>query len=217
MKIKGAIFDFDGTLFDSMGIWSTAGEKYLESLGIKAKPGLHEITRNLSMKQTADFLCGEYGIKLSCDDIISGINKTVESFYKKEALPKKGVVQFLEHGKSLGVSMCIATVTERYLIEAALERFGMRHLFEAILTCEEVGAGKNEAKIYQKGMECLGTAYDSTIVFEDALYAIRTAKNAGFKTVSVFDESEKEQNEIKKYGDYFIKDYSDTKYFWESL
>ena len=51
--IQGAIFDADGTLLDSMGMWDTVGERYLASLGIPARPGLREILFPMSLTQCA--------------------------------------------------------------------------------------------------------------------------------------------------------------------
>ena len=217
MKIKGAIFDFDGTLFDSMKIWDTAGEKYLETLGIRIDYNLHDITKDLSMKQTACYLKDKFSLDLSHEDIISGVNTIVEKFYLYEALPKNGVVSFLERLKKEGASMCVATVTEHRLIKAALDRFDMTRFFDDIVTCEEVGHGKDEPMIYEEAMRRLKTGYDDTMVFEDALYAIRTAHNAGFTTTGIFDQSEKMQNELKMHCDYFINDYRHTEVFWNSV
>lgn len=207
MKIKGAIFDFDGTLFDSMSIWETAGERYLESLGIKAEPHLHEKIKDMSMGQSAEYLKEKYNLDFSCEEIVVGFNKIVEDFYLTIALPKKGVVELLEKLKSLGIIMCVATVTERRLIEAALERCGMRHFFKKVLTCGDVGHGKDKPFIYRKAMGCIGSEHDTTVVFEDALYAMRTAKDDGFTTVGVYDKSEMAQSELKKFCDFFIEDY----------
>lgn len=210
MKIKGAIFDFDGTLFDSMVIWETAGDKYLKSLGIEPEVGLHEKIRDFSMIQSAIYVKENYNLDFTCEEIVAGFNKSVEEFYLTTALPKKGVIEFLEKIKSHGITMCVATVTEKRLIEAALERCEIRHFFKDVITCGEVGHGKDKPFIYRKAMDIMGLSHESTIVFEDALYAIRTAKGDGFTTAGVYDESEKSQDEFRNFADFFIKDYYDT-------
>ena len=215
MKIKCAIFDFDGTLFDSMFIWDSVGEIYLRSLGQEPKPSMREDVRALSLYQSACYFQKEYDLSLSVEEIMTGINQTVEHFYIHEVLPKPGVVIFLERMKKAKIPMCIATASDRYQIEAALSRCGMEHYFDAIFTCSEVGHGKDEPVIFQKAMEHFGADRNNTVVFEDAIHAIQTAKSDGFSVVAVFDNSEKRQTEIRELSDCYIADFEHTEEFWK--
>ena len=215
MKIKCAIFDFDGTLFDSMFIWESVGEIYLRSLGKEPKPSLREDVRALSLYQSACYFRKEYDLPLSEEQIMSGINKTIEHFYINEVMPKPHVTEFLDEMKQKGIPMCIATASDRYQIEAALSRCGMSHYFDAIFTCSEVGYGKDEPVIFRKAMEYFNSDRSSSIIFEDALHAIKTAKNDGFTVVSVFDDSEKRQDEVRAISDCYIRDFEHTEDFWK--
>jgi len=214
MKMKCAIFDFDGTLFDSMFIWDSVGEIYLKSLGKEPKPSMREDVRALSLYQSACYFRKEYDLPLSAEEIMTGINRTIEHFYIHQVLPKPGVVAFLERMKRAGIPMCIATASDRYQIEAALSRCGMVHYFDAIFTCSEVGHGKDEPVIFRKAMEHFGADRNSTIVFEDAIHAIQTAKVDGFVVCAVFDSSEKRQSEIRDLSDCYIRDFMHTEDFW---
>lgn len=213
MKIKCAIFDFDGTLFDSMFIWDSVGEIYLRSLGKEPKPSLREDVRALSLYQSACYFRKEYDLPLSEEQIMSGINKTIEHFYINEVMPKPHVTEFLDEMKQKGIPMCIATASDRYQIEAALSRCRMSHYFDAIFTCSEVGCGKDEPVIFRKAMEYFNSDRSSSIIFEDALHAIKTAKNDGFTVVSVFDDSEKRQDEVRAISDCYIRDFEHTEDF----
>lgn len=215
MKIKCAIFDFDGTLFDSMFIWDTVGEIYLRSLGKEPKPSMREDLSALSLSQAACYFQREYGLSFSVDEIVTGINQTIAHFYTHEILPKAGVIDFLEQMKKAGISLCIATASDRYQIEAALNRCRMEHYFDAVFTCSEVGYGKDEPFIFRKAMAYFGADRSETIVFEDAIHAVQTAKADGFCVVAVFDESEKQQNEIRRLSDCYILDFEHTETFWE--
>ena len=215
MKIKCAIFDFDGTLFDSMFIWDNVGEIYLRSLGKEPKASMREDVRALSLYQSACYFKQEYDLSLSVEEIMRGINQTIEHFYIHEVLPKPGVADFLKRMHKDGISMCIATASDRYQIEAALRRCGMEHYFDAIFTCSEVGHGKDEPVIYQKAMEYFGADRSSAVVFEDAIHAIQTAKTDGFAVVAVFDNSEKRQAEIRDLADCYIADFEHIEEFWE--
>lgn len=210
MEITCAIFDFDGTLFDSMPIWDDLGEVYLHSLGKEPKPSLREDLRPLSLYQSASYLRKEYDLPLSADEIMQGINRIIEHFYLYEVLPKPGAEEFLRHMQQAGTAMCIATASERYQVEAALKRCGLEPYFAAIFTCGEVGHGKDEPDIFRQAMEHFGADRRSTVVFEDALHAIQTAKADGFLVAGVFDRSEKRQEEIRKLADWYIPDFKET-------
>ena len=215
MKIECAIFDFDGTLFDSMFIWDNVGEIYLRSLGKEPKASMNKDVRTLSLYQSACYFKEKYEIALSVEEIMAGINQTIEHFYIYEVQPKASVISFLSELKQQGISICIATASDRYQIEAALKRCGIEDIFEAVFTCTEVGHGKDEPVIFRKAMEYFDADRSNTVVFEDALHAIQTAKKDGFIVASVFDRSEKRQNEIRDISDCYIPDFEHLEEFWE--
>lgn len=213
--IKGAIFDLDGTLFDSMFIWDTIGEIYLRSIGYDPKENLNETFKTMSLYNAACYYRNEYGVTLSVDEIMDGVNRMVEKYYMNEVQLKPGVYDFVKHLHNIGVKMCIATATDKYLVEAALERCGINEYFSEIFTCTSVGHSKNEPDIYREALKHLGTTKEDTLIFEDAVYAIRTAKTDGFKVVAVYDKSEENQAEVKTLCDFYMKDYSDMQGFWK--
>ena len=215
--IKGAIFDLDGTILDSMIIWDTIGEDYLRSLGKEPKENLKETFKTFTLEQAAQYYRENYGVTLSVDEIIDGINKMVERYYAETVPLKSGVKVFLEQLKAKGIKMCIATVTDKHLVEAALDRLEARDYFSAIFVCSEVGRSKEEPHIYREAQKHLETAKSKTVVFEDALHALKTAKADGFVTVGVFDVHEENQEELKRIADCYIEDYSDFEKFWNSI
>lgn len=217
MKIKCAIFDFDGTLFDSMYIWENVADTYLRSLGKTPTSTLREDVRALSLYQSACYFKKEYDLSLSTNEIVTGVNQIIERYYLYEVLPKAGVVEFLEQLKNSGVTMCIATATDRYLIESALKRCKMEHYFDAIFTCGEVGHGKDEPVIFRKAMESFDADLVETLVFEDALHAVCTAKADGFTVIAVADDSEMRQSEIYKLSDFYIESFENTEAFWDFI
>ncbi len=213
--LKGAIFDFDGTLFDSMFIWDTAGEVYLRSVGIEPREDLRKVLKPMSLLQSAQYIREYYQIPLTVEEIMDGVNRTVEGFYFHTVQPKEGVIAFLEQMKKQEVRMCIATATDRYQVEAALKRCGMESFFFEIFTCTDVGHGKDEPIIFQKAMDYLGTTRANTVVFEDAYHAAKTAKADGFITVAVFDSHETKQVELHSVSDCFIENFTQTEHFWK--
>ena len=208
MKISGAIFDMDGTLTDSMFVWMDIGRRYLISCGITPRETLLEEIKNMSMWQVSNYFMTEYGLKKTHAEIYEGIDSLVEPMYRDEVFPKDGVFLLLDLFKSQGVKMCVASATDRQLVEMVLKKNGLFEYFSEIFTCNSVGAGKDEPLIYEKALEHLGTPKEETLVFEDAFFSIKTAKSAGFTVVGVYDASaERFSSEIKSLVDYYITDY----------
>jgi len=208
MKISGAIFDMDGTLTDSMFIWRDIGRRYLVSCGITPSETLWHDIKNMAMWQVADYFVNEYGLKKTHAEIYDGIDSMIEPMYRDEVLPKEGVFLLLDRLRAQGVKMCVASATDRRLVEIVLGKNGLLDYFSEIFTCNSVGAGKDNPLIYEKAREYLGTVKEETLVFEDAYYAIKTAKDAGFTVVGVCDESqERHRGEILELSDYYISDF----------
>lgn len=206
MRIRGAVFDVDGTLLDSMSVWDTIGETYLRSIGYEPREDLNEVFKNMSLFQAARYYQTEYGVALSIDGIMAGVNAMLERYYRFEAPLKPGVAELLAQFRENGTKMCIATATDRYLVEAALDRCGVLSCFGKIFTCSEVGYGKDRPDIFEAALRFLGTKKAETVVFDDALYAVRTAKKAGFPVAAVYDSHEKAQNEIRRLADIYLED-----------
>ena len=205
--IKGAIFDLDGTLIDSMFIWDTIGEDYLKSFSIEPKENLAEVFKTFTLEQAAEYYRNNYGVKLSIQEIVEGINNMVAEIYRTKVVLKMGVSDFLKRLQRLGVKMCVATVTDRPIVEDVLERLDVRDYFSEIFTCAEVGCNKETSEIYRQALKHLGTEKTETIVFEDVLHAIKTAKDDGFKVAAVYDSHEPRQAEMKEISDFYITDF----------
>lgn len=196
--MKGVIFDIDGVILDSMAVWERAGEMFLKGLGLQPEPGLAETMFWMSMAEGAQYLKERYQLDLDERGIIQGINQTIADFYAHQVQLKDGVALFLKGLQHHGIPMVAATSCDREVFEPALVRLNVMGYFDRIFTATEVGVGKTKPEIYLVAAEHMGTQPKDTWVFEDALYAIKTAKAAGFKAVGVYDPSgEKDWHEIK--------------------
>lgn len=213
MKLQGAIFDVDGTLLDSMFIWDTIGETYLRSLGITPRENLNQTFKNMSLYQAARHYQDEYGVSLSTDQIMAGVNQMIERYYREEAPAKPGAAKFLAALQRRGVRMCVATATDRHLVEAAFARLGILHCFLDIFTCTLIGHGKDQPHIFEAALERLNLPRSEVLVFEDALYAARTVKAAGFPLAAVYDEHEPNQRALRALADYYVEDFSQAEGF----
>lgn len=196
--IKGFIFDVDGTLLDSMNAWKDVGGVYLEKLGLTPEEELSEKLFSLSLFDSADYIIKTYGIENTRDGVIAEIVAIIRDKYFYNIPLKSGVREFLEVAGGENIPMVAATTSEKELIEGAFKRLNIRHFFKDIITCADVGVGKDRPDIYLRAADCLQLDKSCCLVFEDALYAAKTAVNAGFKVVGVYDEeSKKHEKELR--------------------
>lgn len=215
--IKGIIFDIDGVLLDSMGIWDDLGARYLKSIGAHPEEGLQEILFSMSMEQGAEYLREHYHLDKSDAEVLDGISGMLEKFYFDEVLPKSGAKELMEYMKGKGVKMVAATSSPRLHVEKALGRNGMLEYLDKIFTNTEVGESKHSPKIYNIAAEYMGTTPDETLVFEDSLYALKTAEAAGYVTVGVYDaKGEPDQEGVKNSGDYYIREMTEFPEIYEA-
>ena len=206
MNLRGAIFDADGTLLDSMHIWRELGARYLQSLNITPEENLSAKLYPMSLEQSCRYLRDHYGLRDSEGDIQSGILGIIEGFYREEVTLKDGVREFLPAMREKGIQMVIATSGNRDLLLSALERNGIAEYFDEIFTCSELSTTKHEPDIFLACAEFMSLKPENVGVFEDALFAVETAKRAGFVTFGVADESNVHQWEmIQSTADYTIE------------
>ncbi len=212
MKIKGAIFDLDGTVLDSMYVWDGIARRYLEQKGITPRPDLEKAISTLSLRQAVDYFKKEYNTEDDFDTVLKLTHELVGGLYRNEVKAKPGVRELLLKLSKSGVRMCIATATEQKMAADALENNKILDFFDKILTCTEVGAGKDQPLIYLKALEFLGTPKDSTLVFEDSLFAMKTAKSAGFKVLAIMDSNnESSREQIEKTADFVVDSFYEAK------
>ena len=195
---KGAIFDADGTLIDSMPIWEDAGARFLAGLGIKAEENLGEIMFRMSLDEGAAYLKKTYNLDMTEERVKKGILGVINDFYVNQVQPKAGAREFLKELSSRKIPMYIATSSNREHIRAAFERLGLYEYFDGMITCEEAGAGKREPTIFLQAAQRMGLEPGDIFVFEDVIHAVRSAGSAGFVTVGVYDEASASDNEAMR-------------------
>lgn len=209
MNITGAIFDFDGTLFDSMHVWKGIKYNFFESIGIKLTKDDEEAFKGLFLRELFYLAIERFNLKYTYEELLSMLFEYIKGRYLNETEPKNDIIEFLDKLKSKGVKMGIATATGETALVAVLEKYGMLHYFAPIYSTYTVGASKTEPKVYDVVLNELGTEKETTWVFEDALYAAKTAKANGYNVVGIYDKSEPLQDELKEIVDIYIHDYSE--------
>lgn len=192
MNKKYAIFDMDGTLIDSMGIWQNLGREYLHLKGITENvEDIIEEIAPMTVSESAVLFVERFALHGGAERVAKEMNDIMENHYKNDIPLKKGVKGHLELLKESGVRMCVASATPEPLMKACLGRLGILSYFECILSCETMNTSKREPEIYLEAARRFQTQPDETAVYEDAKYAIETAKKAGFHVVAVYDEEAK--------------------------
>lgn len=188
-KIQGAIFDMDGTLLDSMDYWATVAEEFLTKNNLLAKAGDNRRFLEFGMKEFYSYAVKELGLTKSYQETHDDMYAIMADHYQKDVNVKDGALEMLETLYEKGVKMCLATASDRFVVEMVLKKLGIEKYFSRIFTSGEVGVGKSQPKIYEVALEYLGTNKANTYIFEDAYYAINTAHNAGFSVVGIYDKN----------------------------
>lgn len=209
MRLQGAIFDMDGTLLDSMQAWRSLGSSFLRRQGKEPEGELDRLLHAMSMGEGAAYCVEQYGLNMKPEEVIRLMNVEIEDFYRSRVVPKAGVERMLSLLKMEGVWMYVATATEHPLADIAMDRTGLMKYFRGMLTCGDAGRGKQDPKVYEMALRRLRCRKEDTVVFEDALFALRTAKAAGFRTAAVYDPSEPDQDAMKEEADYYIRSFED--------
>lgn len=185
MDKRYAIFDMDGTLVDSMRYWKNLASEYLREKGIAQVPaGLLERIKPMTMSESAELFRREFGLT---GDVEGEMNAMMDGHYRRDIPLKPGVREHLNRLRQRGVKLCVASATAEHLVDACLTRLGVREDFTFVLSCESVGAGKNRPDVFHAAARKLAAAPGDIAVYEDALYAVRTAKEAGYYVVGVHD------------------------------
>lgn len=210
MNKKFAIFDMDGTLVDSGTVWGQTSAGYFAGLGVTIPASLIEETAHLSMMETAARFVQGSGLPLTPEEVAEEINRRMELHYRTDIPLKPGAEPFLRRLQAAGVRMCVASSTAQPLIEACIQRLGVGDCFEFLLSSEAVGAGKDRPDIYLEAARRLGGGPEDTIVFEDLLFAVQTARSAGFQTAAIYDEaSAGDEAALRETADFYVTRWDD--------
>ncbi len=212
-----AIFDMDGTLLDSMSYWHELGRSCLRSCHIPIPDDLEERVKAMTLSQSAVYFVEQLGLPGQPEAIADQMRNTIRHAYEVEIQPKPGAVEYLQYLRAQGVRTCIATATDLSLAQPCLQRLNLLPLLDFVVSCEETGAGKSEPDVFllavQRFSQCVNPRQapaaivpSQVTVYEDACHAARTAREAGFYTVGVYDALT-EQALLKPFCHHYITDF----------
>lgn len=185
--MKLAIFDFDGTLFESACYWEKVINQYLLERGISPPENILSIAKPLGISDTAAMFKERFLLEESQKDIVTNWRSQMGRNYHDVIPLKEYAREYIRQLRAEGVSICLATAMERDFVIPAMERTGIMTMFDLIATIADVKVNKNSPRIFQHCAEQFHVEASECVVFEDSVQAASICMEAGFHVVGVFD------------------------------
>lgn len=210
-KFDAAIFDLDGTLFDSMGIWNKIDIDFLSKRSLVPDDDYMEKIAAMTETEIALYTIKTYSLSDTPDDLIKEWNDMAIYEYTHNIPLKHHAFEYLQKLKSQGIKLASATSSNRVLYEPAMKRNGIFDFFDLVTSANHINTSKTSPLFYKRISDMLGVKAERCIVFEDVLAAARSAKNAGMAVCGVFDEAARQNEEsLKSLSDFFIYSFADA-------
>ncbi|KAB7788627.1 HAD family hydrolase [Bifidobacterium cebidarum] len=209
---KAAIFDLDGTLLDSMGVWNQIDIDFLGRRGIAVSADYMTTVASMQFREIAEYTIARFGLPDTPEQLMAEWDGMARTAYGTTVQAKPGAVEYLRELKASGVRLGVATTLMPQLRTAALDHLGMSAYFDAIVSVDDAGGvGKAKPDVYVLAASRLGVEPARCTVFEDLLVAIRSAKSAGMQAWAMYDDSSAaDWPEITRVADGTLHDFRDA-------
>ena len=203
------LFDFDGTLVDSMPTFVSMMLRILDENHIQYGDDIVKIITPLGYAGTADYFI-QLGMPLPKEEIMALMHKYALDAYVNEIPAKSNVVAALKEMKARGDSLNVLTASPHPMLDPCLKRLGIYDLFDYVWSCDDFNTTKSNPEIYKLAAEKIGKPVDEIMFLDDNYNADKTAKSAGMLVCGVYDDSSKDYvEEMKTVTDYYIFDFSE--------
>ncbi len=201
------IFDFDGTLVDSMPYFSNLFINALKEKGVKYPDDIVKIITPLGYLGAAKY-CIELGLDYKPEELVPMLVERIKKEYFYNIPAKDFVTEKLRELKNNNHSLNVLTASPHAVLDACLKRLEIFELFDNVWSCDDFNTSKSDPDIYRRAAEKLGTTVDSCTFLDDNIHSLETAKKAGMKVVGVYDKSSDDMiEEMKKISDKYIFDF----------
>lgn len=212
----GCIFDMDGTLLDSMGVWTQVDIDFFAKRGIAMPSDYGAKVVSMPFERIAKYTIERFSLPESPQEIMDEWNEMVRYAYTHTVQVKPHAVEYLRRLKSAGIPLVVATSLPPQLRDPALEHAGIADCFDTLCSTDDVENGKESADIYLLAAHKLGCEPSDCVVFEDILSGIRSAKRAGMRAWGMYDDSSAQNwEQIKHIADGAINDFSQAPKLWD--
>lgn len=209
MKIS-YLFDFDGTLVDSMPTFISAMLRILDENRIAYDNSIIKIITPLGLNGTAEYYINQLGVPLSKEKLMSVMKEYMLDAYFHTIPAKKNVPEVLKALKAQGASLNVLTASPHITLDACLKRLGLWALFDNVWSCDDFNTTKADPQIYVMAAKRLNRSVDEVLFLDDNLNADLTAKAAGMQVCGVYDESSKDYVEqMKAATNFYIYDFKE--------
>lgn len=208
--MKKLLFDCDGTILDSMHIWTKPISTLLSEYNYKLTKEEKGEIEAMDFMGTIRWLNKNVCTDKSEKEVVKYFSNTIEDGYKNYLMPKNKVVDYLKNLKNIGYDMSICSSTDYKHLKNALTRLDLIDLFDFILTPDKSGFKKSDRSYWKKALNFYKISPKDAILFDDALYALKASGNLGIKTVGVkdFPYNENEWKFIKEISDIYVDNIS---------
>ena len=209
MNYRNYLFDFDGTLVDSMPAFVSVMLRILEEHKIRYPQDVVKIITPLGYAGTARYF-RELGLDCSEEEIVLLMKKYILDEYRYRIAAKNNVASVLHRLKEQGADLNVLTASPHLLLDPCLKRLGLFDLFTNVWSCDDFGTTKADPAIYELAARRMGCRVGEVLFLDDNYNADKTAKAAGMKVCAVYDDSSKDYvDEMKTVADHYIYDFSE--------
>lgn len=203
------LFDFDGTLVDSMPTFASQMLRILDEYSIKYESDIVKIITPLGFEGTAKYFC-ELGIDESVSDLVTKMIAYLREEYLWRIPAKEGVPETLRELKARGASLNVLTASPHDTLDPCLKRIGIWELFDNVWSCDDFCTTKSDPDIYKAAAKRIGERVQNVIFVDDNVGAVKTAKLAGMAAYGVYDPSSDDYvEEMKTVCDRYINSLSE--------
>jgi len=209
-NIKVFIFDFDGTLVDSMPSFIKGVLKVLQDKNISYGDDLIKNITPLGLFGTAKYFVEKFNLEYSSEELVEIFKKNMYEDYFYRIPAKNNVIRVLKKLKNEGASLNVLTASPHEPLDACLKRLNLFELFDNVWSCDDFNTTKADVNIYKMAAKKLGKQVEEILFLDDNFFSNKTAKQANMKVCGVYDESSSASTEqIKEITDFFIYDFSE--------